>query len=242
MPDAATFDDLRAVFINGSIKKDKTGSHTQFLIDKAAGIMEHEGVTVDHIYALDYPVAFGMVKDGAENGQPNDEWPGLQKRILDADILVLATPIWLGAISSVTSLGIERLYAYSGDRNDKGQYVYYGRVGGCMITGNEDGMKHCARDILFSLQHMGYMIPPQADSGWVGEAGPGQSYGDIIKGTDKRTGFDNDFTNRNVTFMAWNLMHGARMLKDAGGWPAVGNTTEGWKDVANAKDPNPEYR
>lgn len=86
------------------------------------------------------------------------------------------------------------------------------------------------------------MIPPQADCGWVGEAGPGQSYGDLIEGTDKRTGFDNDFTNRNVTFMAWNLMHAARMLKDAGGWPAVGNTVDGWEHVANAKDPNPEYR
>ena len=242
MQQAKKFDDLRAVFVNGSIKKDKTGSHTQYLIDKAAGIMEYEGVTVDHIYALDYPIAFGMVKDGADNGQPDDAWPGLQKRILDADILVLATPIWLGAISSVTSLVIERLYAYSGDRNEKGQYVYYGRVGGCMITGNEDGMKHCARDILFCLQHIGYMIPPQADCGWVGEAGPGQSYGDPIKGTDTRTGFDNDFTNRNVTFMAWNLMHAARMLKDADGWPAVGNTVDGWERVANAKDPNPEYR
>ena len=242
MQQTKNFDDLRAVFINGSIKKDKTGSHTQRLIDRAAGIMESQGVTVDHIYALDYPIAFGMVKDGAENGQPDDAWPDLQKRILDADILVLATPIWLGAISSVTSLVIERLYAYSGDRNEKGQYVYYGRVGGCMITGNEDGMKHCARDILFSLQHIGYMIPPQADCGWVGEAGPGASYGDRIDDTDKYAGYNNDFTNRNVTFMAWNLMHGARILKDAGGWPAVGNVAEEWQHVANAKDPNPEHR
>src|SRR5690606_27260433 len=143
----------------------------------AAGIMQHEGVSVDQIYALDHKIAFGMIKDGAGEGL-EDEWPALHKRILDADILIIGTPIWLGDKSSVTSLIIERLYAYSGDRNEKGQYVYYGRVAGCAITGNEDGMKHCARDILYALQHIGYTIPPQADCGWVGEAGPGPSYGD----------------------------------------------------------------
>jgi len=232
---------LKALFINCSIKKDKKGSHTQHLIDKVVGIMEHEGVSVDQIYALDHQIAFGMVKDGKEDGQ-EDEWPVLQKRILDADILVIATPIWLGEKSSVATQVIERMYAYSGDRNDKGQYIYYGKTAGCIITGNEDGIKHCSRDILYAMQHIGYMIPPQADCGWVGEAGPGPSYGDIVEGSDVPTGFDNDFTNRNATFMAWNLMHGATLLKNAGGWPAVGNTTDGWEHVSNAKRPNPEYR
>ena len=57
--------------------------------------------------------------------------------------------------------------------NDAGQYAYYGQVGGCLITGNEDGVKHCAMNVLYSLQHLGYTIPPQADAGWIGEAGPG---------------------------------------------------------------------
>src|SRR5205823_5594263 len=71
---------------------------------------------------------------------------------------------------------IERLYGNSHLLNDAGQYAYYGRVGGCLITGNEDGVKHCAMNILYSLQHLGYVIPPQADAGWIGEAGPGPSY------------------------------------------------------------------
>jgi len=235
------FDDLTALFINCSIKKDKTGSHTQRLINRAAGIMEHEGVTVEHLYALDHQIAFGMIKDGAEEGQ-KDDWPEIQKKIMQADILVIGTPIWLGEKSSVATLVIERMYAYSGDRNGKDQYVYYGKTGGCVVTGNEDGVKHCARDILYALQHIGYVIPPQADCGWIGEAGPGPSYGDVIEGSEVPTGYDNDFTNRNATFMAWNLMHMARMLKDNDGIPAVGNTTKDWEHVTNAKDQNPEYR
>jgi len=70
---------------------------------------------------------------------------------------------------------IERLYGNSHLLNERGQYAYYGRVGGCLITGNEDGAKHCSMNILYSLQHLGYVIPPQADSGWMGEAGPGPS-------------------------------------------------------------------
>lgn len=239
-----SFSDLSAVFINCSIKKDKAQSHTQRLINRAAGIMEQQGVQVEHIYALDHTIGFGMIKDGAEENQP-DDWPQIQEKIMNADILVIGTPIWLGVKSSVATQVIERMYAYSGDRNQKGQYLYYGKAGGCVITGNEDGIKHCAMDILYALQHIGYMIPPQADCGWIGEAGPGPSYGDTEwngEKLDKPQGYDNDFTNRNTTFMAWNLMHTARMLKDSGGIPAIGNTTDDWEHVTNAKDQNPEYR
>ena len=90
-----------------------------------------------------------------------------------ADILVLAMPIWLGEKSSVATHVIERLYGNSHLLNDAGQYAYYGRVGGCLVTGNEDGIKHCALETLYALQHLGYTIPPQADAGWIGEAGPG---------------------------------------------------------------------
>lgn len=238
------FDDLQAVFINCSIKKDKTKSHTQILMNKASAIMEAQGVAVEHVYALDHTIAFGMIKDGKEENLP-DDWPAIQQKIIDADILVIGTPIWLGTKSSVATQVIERMYAYSGDINDKGQYLYYGKAGGCVITGNEDGVKHCAMDILYALQHIGYTVPPQADSGWIGEAGPGPSYGDTEwngKKLDAPAGTENEFTNRNTTFMAWNLLHTARMLKDNGGIPAVGNTGDGWKHVTNASSDNPEYR
>jgi len=106
-----------------------------------------------------------------------------------------------------------------------------------LITGNEDGVKHCAMNVLYSLQHLGYAIPPQADAGWIGEAGPGPSYLDPGSG-----GPGNEFTNRNTTFMTWNLMHLARMLKDAGGFPAYGNQRSQWDAGCRFDYPNPDYR
>jgi multimeric flavodoxin WrbA len=132
---------------------------------------------------------------------------------------------------------IERLYACASLLNEKGQYAYYGRTGGCLITGNEDGVKHCAMNVLYSLQHLGYTIPPQADAGWIGPIGPGPSY--LDPGSD---GPENDFTNRNTTFMAFNLMHVAAMLKRGGGVPAFGNRRSEWDAVAQRDAANPEHR
>ncbi len=244
MANQTKFSGLRALFINCSIKYNKEDSHTQKLMNRSSGIMKSQGLEVEHVYALDYDIAFGMIKDGTVFGK-KDDWPKIQKKIMAADILVVGSPIWLGVKSSVATLVIERMYAYSGDHNKKDQYLYYGKTGGCIITGNEDGIKHCSMDLLYALQHIGYTIPPQADCGWIGEAGPGPSYGDIEwngKKIDPPLGYDNDFTNRNATFMSWNLMHTARMLKDNGGIPATGNTTNDWQHVTNAKNQNPEYR
>ena len=94
-----------------------------------------------------------------EHGAATDAWPQLYEKVLAADILVIAGPIWLGDNSSVTKRVIERLYACSHLLNDAGQYAYYGRVGGCLITGNEDGVKHCAMNVLYSLQHLGLRHP-----------------------------------------------------------------------------------
>lgn len=94
-----------------------------------------------------------------------DAWAELFPRVLAADILIIAGPIWLGDNSSETKKVIERLYAHSGELNDRGQWLYYGRVGGCPITGNEDGIKHCASNVLYRLQHIGYSIAPRSDAG-----------------------------------------------------------------------------
>lgn len=177
----------------------------------------------DLIRSVDHEIASGVYPDMREKGWDKDAWPELFKKVIAADILVIGTPIWLGDKSSECTRIIERLYAHSSQTNEKGQYLYYGKTGGCIITGNEDGIKHCAMNILYSLQHIGYTIPPQADAGWVGEAGPGPSYLDEGSG-----GQENDFTQRNTTFMVWNLMHMARMLKDNGGIPGYGNQRAEW--------------
>ncbi len=231
------YDDLTALFINTSLKRSSEPSHTQALMDVAIAIMTKQGVRTSTIRAADLDIPPGVQPDMTEHGWDSDGWPAIQKQVMAADILVIGTPIWLGDKSSICTRVIERLYGWSGKLNDKGQSAYYGRVGGCIVTGNEDGIKHCAMNILYSLQHLGYAIPPQADAGWIGEAGPGPSYGD-----DGKVGLDNDFTQRNTTFMAWNLMHLARMLKDAGGVPAHGNVRPAWDEGERFDHPNPEYR
>lgn len=235
------YSNLTALYINATLTKSPAKSHTQLLIDTSAAIMEKQGVKVEKIRAIDHEIASGVYPDMREHGWKNDEWPEVYKKVARADILVLAGPIWLGDNSSEMKKVIERLYAHSGELNDKGQWIYYGKVGGCLITGNEDGVKHCAMDVLYSLQHIGYVIPPQADAGWIGEAGPGPSYGD--KNEDgSLVGADNDFTNRNTTFMTWNLMHMAQMLKAASGIPAHGNMSKEWQAGTRFDFENPEYR
>jgi len=228
---------LRALFINCTLKRSPEISNTEGLASRAIAVMEEQGVTIDTLRAVDHQIATGVYPDMREHGWAADEWPEIHERVMAADILVLLSPIWLGEKSSVCTQVIERLYGNSHLLNEHGQYAYYGRAGGCIITGNEDGAKHCAMNILYSLQHLGYVIPPQADSGWLGEAGPGPSYLDEGSG-----GPENDFTNRNTHFLAWNLMHVARMLKDAGGIPAYGNSRAEWDAGCSATSANPEHR
>jgi len=236
----ARFDGLSAVMLNCSLVHDASKSHTRRLLNRVRGIMNVEGVDVEMIHMLEHQIGFGMVPDTTEIGDDRDDWPAIHAKIMDADILVIGTPIWLGVKSSVANLAIERLYASSGETNEHGQYLYYGKTGGCVVTGNEDGVKACSMETLYALSHIGYTIPPQADCGWLGEIGPGPSYGDEVDGSDTPAGYDSEFTNKNATIMTWNLMHTARMLKDQGGFPVGGNVAATWRDVTNAADQDPE--
>jgi multimeric flavodoxin WrbA len=232
------YSDLTAIYINCTLKRSPEVSNTQGLLDRSIALMRAQGVEVTAVRAIDHDLATGVYPDMTAHGWDHDGWPELWPKVAAADILVLAGPIWLGDNASVTRQVIERLYAMSGMFNDKGQYVYYGKTAGVVITGNEDGVKHSAMSLLYSLQHIGYVIPPQADAGWIGEIGPGPSYLDEGSG-----GPENDFTNRNTTFMTWNLMHMARLLKDAGGFPAFGNLRAQWDNGERfGFDANPEYR
>lgn len=228
---------LRAVFLNGTLKRSPERSNTEGLIEVSARIMRARGVRVDVIRAVDHAIPPGVYPDMRDHGWERDDFPGLYRELIaPADIIVLASPIWLGDQSSQTRVLIERLYGYSGEVNPRGQWSYYGTVGGAIITGNEDGGKHCAAQMLYALQHIGCTIPPQADAYWNGEAGPGPSYLDEGSG-----GPENAWTLRNTVFLTWNLLHLARMLKDAGGVPAVGNRIADW-DLSTPAHPNPEYR
>ena len=234
------FSDLKAVIFNTSLKKSAEQSHTRLLLSVAGEMMTRNGVGVETIHAASHQVAYGVYPDMTEHGWDRDDWPELWEKVKVADILIIGTPIWLGVESSLCRVLIERLYGMSGLLNDKGQSIFYGKTGGTVVTGNEDGIKHCAMSILYSLGHLGYTIPPQADCGWIGEAGPGPSYGDEIEGGP--AGFDNEFTQRNATIMTWNLMHMAQMLKNSGGLPNHGNDRNAWKAGCRFDYENPEHR
>lgn len=223
--------------MNCTLKPTPQLSHTEGLLNVSKAIMEENGVKTEVIRPVDYHIPPGVYPDMSEHGFERDDWPEIQQKVLDADILIIGTPIWLGEKSSECTKVIERLYGYSGNQNDAGQYVYYGRTGGCIITGNEDGAKHCAMSIMYGLQHLGYVIPPQTDAAWLGEAGPGPSYLDEGSG-----GPENDFTQRNTTFLTWNVMHMARLIKDQGGIPALGNQRSEWEAGCRFDHPNPDYR
>ncbi|WP_396638392.1 flavodoxin family protein [Maribacter sp. R77961] len=243
--DKIDFSHLKVIYINCTLKKSPQESHTARLMEVSKAIMAKENVTIDEIRLVDHKVASGVYPDMTEHGWEADVWPKLFERVIEADILILGTPIWLGEKSSEAQKLIERLYAMSGKTNAKGQYMYYGKVGGCIVTGNEDGIKHCAMGILYSLQHIGYSIPPQADCGWIGKVGPGPSYGDKEwKGEklDRPVGVESDFTNRNTTFMTYNLLHLATMLKANNGYPGYGNSREEWDNGERWEFENPEYR
>lgn len=217
--------ELNALFLNCTLKRSPAQSHTAGLMAVSEAIMSEQGVAVERARVVDHAIPPGVHEDMTKRGYDADEWPELYRRVMAADIVVIGTPIWLGDKSSVCTKLIERLYGMSAKLNDQGQYAYYGHVGGCIVTGNEDGAKHCAMNILYSLQHLGFVIPPQADAAWVGEAGPA-----------------NDFTQRNVTFMTWNLLHLARLIRDAGGIPAHGNQRAEWDAGCRFDHPNPAGR
>jgi multimeric flavodoxin WrbA len=202
---------IKALFINTSLKPGSETSNTEALIKKSEEWMKKERVETEVYRMADHDIKSGMEHDMGGG----DEWPQLMEKVKKADIVVLGTPIWNGERSSLASILIERLYAESGETNEKGQAVYYNKVFGCLVTGNEDGAKSVARSVLFAMDNIGFTIPPNALSYWVGEAGPGPSY--------IEAGQESDFTKKNTMMMSYNLMHFAEILKKHP-IPAEGNT------------------
>ena len=204
--------ELKALFLNCTLKYSPEVSNTEALIGKVIEWFDRLDVESEVVRVVDYHVRFGVTSDEGEG----DEWPIILDKVKAADILVIGTPIWFGVRGSVAQLVIERLDGTYNERNEVGQYPLYNKVGGVVVTGNEDGAHAAAETTLFNLSHLGCTIPPNVDTYWVGEAGPGPSY--IEAG-----GEDHPYTKRTTRWMAHNLVHLARMLK-ANPIPAEGNT------------------
>ncbi|NQE54997.1 Iron-sulfur flavoprotein [ANME-1 cluster archaeon GoMg3.2] len=195
---------LKAVILNCTLKRSPETSNTRALIDKAVTLFHEQGVETEVIRVVDHNVRFGVSSDEGEG----DEWPEILKKIKACDILIIGSPIWFGVRSAVAQMVLERLDGtYDESDPETGQFPLYGKVGGVVITGNEDGAHDVAANTLFNLSHLGCTIPPNVDTYWVGDAGPGPSY--IEAGGDKHL-----YTNKTVRYMVNNLLYFANLLKE----------------------------
>lgn len=195
--------DLKALFLNCTLKYRPEPSHTEALIGKIAELYHEEGVETETVRVTDYDIRFGIAHDMGEG----DEWPELFEKVRGCDILVLGTPIWMGVRSSVCQLVIERLDSvYTMGDDETGQYPLYNKVGAVVVTGNEDGAHAAAETTLFNLSHFGCTIPPNADCYWVGDAGPGRSYMDCNAERSM-------YVNRTARMLVQNTVQTARRLK-----------------------------
>jgi multimeric flavodoxin WrbA len=194
---------MKALFLNCTLKPSPEVSNTQALIDKVASLLAELDVESETMRVVDHKVKFGVSSDEGDG----DEWPTILERVKASDILVIAMPIWFGVRSSVAQLVMERLDGtYAEGDQVTGQYPLYGKVGGVIVTGNEDGAHDCCANTLFNLTHLGCTVPPNVDCYWVGDAGPGPSY--IDAEGDKHL-----YTNRTARYMAHNLVWGVRALR-----------------------------
>jgi multimeric flavodoxin WrbA len=208
---------LKALLLNCTLKKSPEQSNTQALMDIVVGHLEDQGVQCEMLRPVDFTIPFGVVNDMGDG----DEWPQILEKVLACDILILGMSIWFGVRNSVVQMVIERLDGTYTLTNDVGQYPMYNKVGGVVVTGNEDGAHACAETTLFNLSHLGCTIPPNADTYWVGDAGPGPSF--IEAG-----GAQHPYTLKTAGWMAHNVVHMARILH-ASPIPPKGNTVPGWK-------------
>lgn len=202
---------LKALFLNCSLKSSDEISNTEGFMNDVQTHYKQLGVESEIVRLADMNIGFGIAEDLGDG----DEWPKVMEKVLAADIVIIGTPLWLGEKSSIATLAIERLYSSSSKTKDNGQSIFYNKVGGAVITGNEDGAKHAAASLLYGLSHIGFVVPPNVDAYWVGEAGPGESY---IK-----AGRNNEFSKAAIQRLAYNTYHFAGMLKN-NPIPAEGNT------------------
>ena len=196
---------MKALFLNCTLKKSPETSNTEAFIDEAIKEFKTLNVETEKIRVIDHDVAFGTSSD-EENG---DEWPMILDKIKEADILIIATPIWRGDRSSVAKMVAERMDGIWEEANEEnGQYPTFNKVGAVMVDGNEDGAKKAISSICYDLSEHGFSIPINAFSYYVGKAGPGPSY-------IKAEGNKHLFTNRSLFYMVHNSVHLAKALKNS---------------------------
>ena len=197
---------MKALLINCTLKRSPEFSNTGAMIEKAVKLLEEQDVETEVIRFTDYDVKTGNSSDEGDG----DEWPEILEKIKEAEILIIGTPVWMGHLASTSQRIIERLNAIFHEEGTTdeatGQYFTYNKVAGCLITGNEDGAHSCAAQVLWSMQELGYTVPPNVNAYWVGLAGGDKDY---VEGGGERY----LYTNKTLRVMIANLVFFAKLLK-----------------------------
>ena len=202
-------DTLTCLAINCSLKAEAESS-TQVLLEQLTEELAHHAVTSTFVRAAAHDIQPGTSPDAIG---PGDEWPDIAQKVLDADILVLGTPVWLGNPSSTCRRVLERLDGWISETDDDGRQLMAGKIGGLVTVGNEDGAHAVAAQVYQGLADIGFTIPSAAQTYWVGEAMGSTDYKDLDEVPDRVAS-----TTRTV---ATNLAHVARLLRE-NPYPAPG--------------------
>lgn len=161
---------MLALALNCTLKRSPETSNTASLAQVVLDALAERGVETEMIRVVDHVVDPGVVSEAVSDA---DEWPALRERVVAADILIVATPTWLGQPSSVSKRVLERMDALLSETKDDGRPLAYDKVAGVVVTGNEDGAHHCIAEIAGALIDIGYTIPGQAWTYWNKGPGPG---------------------------------------------------------------------
>ena len=172
--------DLKAVFLNCTLKASPEDSNTEALARVVAEALEADGIATEFVRVVDHDVRPGVTSDEGDG----DAWPAIRQKLVDAQILVIATPTWLGKPSSVTQRVLERMDAMLSEQDDEGRPVAYNHVAGVVVTGNEDGAHHVIAEVAGGLIDIGYTVPGQAWTYWNKGPGPGDDYSQTDEGKD----------------------------------------------------------
>jgi len=197
---------LKAFALNCSLKPSSSGqdSSTDRLLRETLAELRRHDCEGEIARAVDYDIRPGVMSDMGEG----DEWPALRERILAADIFILGGPVWLGQPSSVAKRVCERMDAFLSETDDSNRMPSYGRVALVAVVGNEDGAHHVSAELFQALNDVGFTIPANGMTYWVGEA---------MKTTDYKDVGDTPKTVARATRMAaTSAAHLARLLRKDG--------------------------
>jgi multimeric flavodoxin WrbA len=192
---------VKALVINCTLKPSPEGSNTEALAEVVAEALRSEGVAVGSVRAVDHSIPPGVESEMGED----DGWPGVREQILASEILIFATPTWLGRPSSVSQRVLERMDAMISETDDEERPVAYNRVAGVVVTGNEDGAHHVISEVSGALGDIGFTIPGQAWTYWNKGPGPGEDYSETDEG--------HEWSHSTGRAAAANLLAVARALK-----------------------------